>query len=782
MENTDASRPIAITSCSWPTQWWEEEGDDDSWATAASAPAAPSAPSAPCAQDTDRREEIAAASEDSCSRENIREILRFRGSGEGAEEGQEMVVLREDDGSRWDAEAESRVPLLSSNGPTSGVRERASAAAAAAAGGWWGRAAVSQGSDRRVPELDQSGGNGNMSDLLGSDGRGAGVGDGEGADAREGEGSEGGMRRRRPWKYEERATGDPEFKEDLRSWAFSNGESLAKPQQSAAVSGSGPGSADEKTDTGAGGSGGGSLAESRLADRWGDVELMAREVASATDRVGSAEEREGSAAEAQGSGEKEGLDRPVERESSGTQGGGGGAAAAGAGGGSGSEGEGVGESVVECVSGAAGARPVSAYGNATFSSSGSSLNLRPNGGMKVTGRPSTSKTFPIPIPAPATTSSSTSTTDPPYSNTTTTTTTIASTPSYATRGASAAATARASGLDELMELGAYDDLDLHSVMALSDLVRHAPSSAASASSSSALNPTGHAAIGQSASASATAAGVYNRRVDRQIPRAAVVALQAAAAAKTSWPLNLQARSGLHFPPPPHLGTASHACDKCSLRFFSPLNHRRHIRVHRKMLRTEKVDLRGIRGDLALFLNKRPANVPTWIPDSHSSKLPLRLSPSLLAHRPLPLLSPPFPHFSQAVVLNKQLLSEEDLFAMLDAASENTFLHGGTSPAVHRFVFQPTATASSSGGGGGGVGGAGGGSSGRIKVMRLHDKDLVAALAFLLEQKLVSVYAWCLLAFSPACVDYFSHPFLAYPLSPGPTSFHPLSSFLPALLP
>ncbi|CAI6008463.1 unnamed protein product, partial [Closterium sp. NIES-65] len=502
-----------------------------------------------------------------------------------------------------------------------------------------------------------------MSDLLGSDGRGTGVGDGEGADAREGEGTEGGMRRRRPWKYEERATGDPEFKDDLHSWAFSNGESSAKPQQSAAVSGSGAGNADEKTDTGAGGSGGGSLAESRLAERWGDVELMAREVASATDRVGSLEEREGSS-EAQGSGEKEGLHRPVERESSGTQGGGGG------GGGSGGEGEGVGESVVECVSGAGGARPVSAYGNATFSSSGSSLNLRPN------------------------------------------------------------------------------------VMALSDLVRHAPSSASSASSSSALNPTGHAAIGQSASASASAAGVYNRRVDRQIPRAAVVALQAAAAAKTSWPLNLQARSGLHFPPPPHLGTATHACDKCSLRFFSPLNHRRHIRVHRKMLRTDKVDLRGIRGDLALFLNKlgMPAvldHISLQALSVEGIQLVDRLS-SLVDNHRFPFVSPiapPLPPYLKlgpdlvAVVLNKQLLSEEDLFAMLDAASESTFLHGGTSPAVHRFVFQPTATPSSSsgGGGGGGVGGAGGGSSGRIRVMRLHDKDLVAALAFLLEQKLVDAY-------------------------------------------
>ncbi|KAE9618289.1 putative transcription factor C2H2 family [Lupinus albus] len=169
------------------------------------------------------------------------------------------------------------------------------------------------------------------------------------------------------------------------------------------------------------------------------------------------------------------------------------------------------------------------------------------------------------------------------------------------------------------------------------------------------------------------------------------------------------------------------CDKCSREFCSPINYRRHIRVHHRLKKHDKDskinrDLLGAYWDklsveeameLVSFRNVMLEEIPgssvlialtTLIKNHIFSPLPqyyLRAGSALLdiiESRPSS-----FP------------ISSKELFSILDDSSETTFLCG-TAMSMQRYVFD--------------------GEAGKIG---LEPKNLVACTSFLLEQKLVK--AW-----------------------------------------
>ncbi|XP_027364159.1 uncharacterized protein LOC113871317 isoform X2 [Abrus precatorius] len=165
------------------------------------------------------------------------------------------------------------------------------------------------------------------------------------------------------------------------------------------------------------------------------------------------------------------------------------------------------------------------------------------------------------------------------------------------------------------------------------------------------------------------------------------------------------------------------CDKCSREFCSPINYRRHIRVHHRLKKLDKDskknrDLLGAYWDklsveeakeVASFKNVMLEEVPgssilkalTTIRKQGFSSFPqyyLRSGSALLdivQSRPSS-----FP------------ISSQELFSILDDSSEKTFLCG-SAVSMQRYVFD--------------------GEAGKIG---LEPKNLVACTSFLLEQKLV----------------------------------------------
>ncbi|KAL2967267.1 hypothetical protein AAZX31_16G165600 [Glycine max] len=119
------------------------------------------------------------------------------------------------------------------------------------------------------------------------------------------------------------------------------------------------------------------------------------------------------------------------------------------------------------------------------------------------------------------------------------------------------------------------------------------------------------------------------------------------------------------------------CDKCSREFCSPVNYRRHIRVHHRLKKLDK-DFTKTKDLLGAYWDKLSVEE------------------------------------AKEVVSFENVLLEE-LFSILDDASENTCLCG-TAESMQRYVFD--------------------GEAGKIG---LEPKNLVACTSFLLEQKLVK--AW-----------------------------------------
>ncbi|KAH7669531.1 P-loop containing nucleoside triphosphate hydrolase protein [Dioscorea alata] len=170
------------------------------------------------------------------------------------------------------------------------------------------------------------------------------------------------------------------------------------------------------------------------------------------------------------------------------------------------------------------------------------------------------------------------------------------------------------------------------------------------------------------------------------------------------------------------------CDKCSREFCSTINYRRHIRVHRRSLNIDK-DSSKNRELLGEFWSKLSPDEAKEIFSLKDVAIEEVTGPSILRSLGSLIRMPAFsslPHVyvkAGATLLDiiqarpsRFPISSQDLFSVLDDASEKTFMCAGTATTMQKFVFD--------------------GEAGKVA---LEMKNLVACTSFLLEQKLVK--AW-----------------------------------------
>ncbi|KAL3834404.1 hypothetical protein ACJIZ3_009140 [Penstemon smallii] len=170
------------------------------------------------------------------------------------------------------------------------------------------------------------------------------------------------------------------------------------------------------------------------------------------------------------------------------------------------------------------------------------------------------------------------------------------------------------------------------------------------------------------------------------------------------------------------------CEKCSQEFCSPVNYRRHIRVHRRSLNVNK-DSYKIRDLLATFWDKmslEEAKEVMSFNDVMIKEIPgasvIRALASSL--RNLGFYTLPQVYVKAGSTLldiiqakpSRLPISSRELFSILDDASEGTFLCAGTAESVKKYVFD-----------------------GETAKNSLDLKNLVACTCFLIEQQLVK--AW-----------------------------------------
>ncbi|GLT35936.1 hypothetical protein SLA2020_103460 [Shorea laevis] len=187
-------------------------------------------------------------------------------------------------------------------------------------------------------------------------------------------------------------------------------------------------------------------------------------------------------------------------------------------------------------------------------------------------------------------------------------------------------------------------------------------------------------------------------------------------------LGLQDLPGLPFPAPSKVHMQR--CDKCSQEFFSPINYRRHIHAHHRMKKADK-DSSNIRDPLGAFWDKLSVEKAqevvsfdnVFLEEVPGSSVIKELT-KLVRNSVLPALPRVYWAAGSALLDIVEVspsmspLSSQELFSILDDASEKTFLCG-TADLVKRYMFD---------GGAGKIG--------------LEIKNLVACTSFLFEQKLV----------------------------------------------
>lgn len=209
----------------------------------------------------------------------------------------------------------------------------------------------------------------------------------------------------------------------------------------------------------------------------------------------------------------------------------------------------------------------------------------------------------------------------------------------------------------------------------------------------------------------------------KIPEAVVAFAQAAAKANgepekylAGWPLLSPSKVQLL------------KCDKCSREFCSPINYRRHVRVHRRSLNIDK-DSSKNREFLAAFWDKLCLDEAKEIMSFTDVAIEEVAGPSIIRALSSWMRKPGFSSLSHMYVKagaalldivqakpSRFPISSKELFDILDDASEKTFLCAGTAVSLQKFVFD--------------------GEAGKIA---MEMKNLVACTSFLLEQKLVK--AW-----------------------------------------
>ncbi|XP_012858572.1 PREDICTED: uncharacterized protein LOC105977751 [Erythranthe guttata] len=169
------------------------------------------------------------------------------------------------------------------------------------------------------------------------------------------------------------------------------------------------------------------------------------------------------------------------------------------------------------------------------------------------------------------------------------------------------------------------------------------------------------------------------------------------------------------------------CEKCSREFCSSINYRRHIRVHRRSLNVNKESDKH-RGLLAAFWDKlslEEAMEVVSFGDVSLKEIPgtsVIVALTSFLHQPGVWALPQFYVKAGSTLLDiiqgnpSRLPSSEELFNILDDASERTFLCAGTAESVQKYLF-----------------------AGEAAKNNLELKNLVACTSFLFEQKLVK--AW-----------------------------------------
>ncbi|XWS37858.1 hypothetical protein CRYUN_Cryun19dG0081400 [Craigia yunnanensis] len=169
------------------------------------------------------------------------------------------------------------------------------------------------------------------------------------------------------------------------------------------------------------------------------------------------------------------------------------------------------------------------------------------------------------------------------------------------------------------------------------------------------------------------------------------------------------------------------CDKCSQEFCSPINYRRHVRVHHRLKKLDKDSAKN-RDLLAAFWDKLSEDEAKGVISFEDVSLEEVPGSSVIKSLTTLVKRPGFsalPHVclrAGSALLDivrarpsRFPISSEELFSILDDASERTFLCGAA-VSMQKYIFD--------------------GEAGKIG---LETKNLVACTCFLVEQKLVK--AW-----------------------------------------
>nr|XP_043634761.1 uncharacterized protein LOC122605867 [Erigeron canadensis] len=170
------------------------------------------------------------------------------------------------------------------------------------------------------------------------------------------------------------------------------------------------------------------------------------------------------------------------------------------------------------------------------------------------------------------------------------------------------------------------------------------------------------------------------------------------------------------------------CDKCAHEFCSPINYRRHIRVHRRSMNFPK-EPQKFRDILGTFWDKLEYDKAKEIMSLKDVNLEEVPGVSVVRNIVSNIRNPMFFSLPQAYVKAGSALvdiiqgrpsslpiSSQDLFSLLDDASEGTFLCAGTAKSLHKYVFD-----------------------GEVGKVGLEIRNLIACTTLLVEQELVK--AW-----------------------------------------
>ncbi|KAK9071629.1 hypothetical protein SSX86_008058 [Deinandra increscens subsp. villosa] len=170
------------------------------------------------------------------------------------------------------------------------------------------------------------------------------------------------------------------------------------------------------------------------------------------------------------------------------------------------------------------------------------------------------------------------------------------------------------------------------------------------------------------------------------------------------------------------------CDKCAREFCSTINYRRHIRVHRRSMNIHK-EPQKYKDVLGAFWDKLDNDEAKEIMSFKDVNLEEVPGSSIVKNIAANLRKPNFLSLPQLYLKagsalvdiiqgrpSRLPISSQELFNVLEDASERTFLCAGTTESLKKYVFD--------------------GEAGKVG---LETKNLIACTSFLVEQKLVN--AW-----------------------------------------